>query len=55
MDMRVFNSTWESEYICERVKRISQDVEKGNYESALDYLSMIQEKAKAAEFVIKNK
>lgn len=53
MDMRVFESTWESEYICERVKRISKAVENGDYESALDYLNMIQEKAKAAECIIK--
>lgn len=53
MDMREFNSTWEVEYICERVRQITQAVENGNYETALDYLRMIREKAKAAEYLIK--
>lgn len=53
MDNRAFEQTWEAEYICERVKRITKDVENGRYESALDYLNMIQEKAQAAERLIK--
>lgn len=55
MDMRGFNQTWEIEYICERVKRITESVESGNYEYALDYLRMIKEKAEAAEYLIKNR
>lgn len=55
MDNREFEQTWETEYICERVKRITKDVESGQYESALDYLNMIQEKARAAEKLIKNR
>jgi hypothetical protein len=53
MDNRAFEQTWETEYICDRVKRITKDVENGRYESALDYLNMIQEKAQAAERLIK--
>jgi pterin-4a-carbinolamine dehydratase len=53
MYMRAFEQTWETAYICERVKRITKDVENGNYVSALDYLNMIQEKAKSAEYQIR--
>ncbi|VBB08450.1 Hypothetical protein LUCI_3756 [Lucifera butyrica] len=44
---------WETEYLCARVKRIEEDVKNGKFESALDYLNMIQEKAKSAEILIR--
>jgi hypothetical protein len=51
--MRQFESAWEIEYICSRVKNINEAVKNGNCERALDYLNMIQEKAKIAENMIK--
>jgi len=53
VDMRGFNQTWETEYIKARVERITDSVENGRYEQALDYLRMIQDKAQAAEMLIK--
>lgn len=52
--MRNFERTWESEYIASRVKAISKAVKSGDYETALDYLNMIKEKARAAEVLIKS-
>lgn len=52
--MDFFNKEWEVEYICAKVRDISHAVENGNYEHALDMLSMIQSKAKVAEHTIKN-
>jgi len=53
MDMNNFEKMWETEYICSRVKRVSEAVERGDYESAIDYLTMIQEKSKTVEKLIK--
>ncbi len=53
LNIREFEQIWEVEYICERVRRITKDVEQGKIESALDYLNMIKEKAHAAEYLIK--
>ncbi|MDO0824045.1 hypothetical protein [Desulfosporosinus nitroreducens] len=53
MNMSAFEKIWETEYLCDRVKRVTDDVEKGNYESALDYLRMIRQKATDAEYFIK--
>jgi hypothetical protein len=53
MDIRNFEKIWETEYICLRVNRISEDIKDGNFENALDYLAMIQEKAKIVEKIIK--
>lgn len=53
MNMRVFEGIWETEYICSRVNRIADDVEHGNFENAIDYLTMIQEKAEMAKKIIK--
>lgn len=50
-----FGQIWETRYICERVNRIAKAVEDGNFESALDYLQMIKEKASAAEYFLKRK
>lgn len=52
MDERLFNGVWETEYLCARVKNISEAVKNGNYESALDMLLMIQDKASAAAAAI---
>lgn len=54
MDMREFERTWETEYLCVRVKRITQAVKSGDYEAALDFLQMIHDKTRAAEYLIKN-
>ncbi|WP_024834521.1 hypothetical protein [Ruminiclostridium josui] len=53
MNIGEFGQVWEGEYICSRVNRIIEAVKNGNYENALDYLAMIQDKAKAAEKFIK--
>lgn len=53
MDMRGFNQTWEIEYIKARVERVTESVQNGRYEQAIDYLRMIQDKAKVAETLIK--
>lgn len=53
MDNRIFNQVWETEYIKARVDRITEAVKDGRYEIALDILSMIQDKAKAAQKFIK--
>ncbi len=53
MDKKYFNQVWEVEYTITRVKRISEAIENGNYENALDMLNMIQDKAKAAQRAIK--
>jgi hypothetical protein len=53
MDKRKFNQTWETEYIKVRVDRVTEAVNRESYESALDYLSMIQDKTKAAERLIR--
>ena len=44
---------WETEYLCSRVKRIEETLKNENYEGALDYLNMIQEKAKNVENMIR--
>ncbi|KJR47383.1 hypothetical protein UF75_2227 [Desulfosporosinus sp. I2] len=54
MDISSFEKVWETEYLCDRVKRITEDVKKGNYECALDYLRMIRQKAADAEYFIKH-
>lgn len=54
MDLREFGQTWEVEYIKSRVELVTEAVKRKDYESALDYLSMIQDKAKAAECTIKS-
>jgi anti-sigma28 factor (negative regulator of flagellin synthesis) len=53
MDKKYFNQVWEVEYTITRVKRISEAIENGNYENALDMLNMIKDKAKAAQRAIK--
>lgn len=54
MDISSFEKVWETEYLCDRVKRVKEDVKEGNYERALDYLSMIRQKAADAEYFIKH-
>ena len=49
---RAFNQTWEVEYLCERVRKIADAVQKGNYESALDMLDMLRDKTAAAKHLI---
>ncbi len=51
--MSSFEKIWETEYLCDRVKRVTDDVKNGNWESALDYLRMIRQKAADAEYFIK--
>jgi hypothetical protein len=51
-DMREFDHNWEVDYICPRIKLIRKAVKDGDYAAALDYLSTIQEKAKAAKYQI---
>lgn len=53
MDISAFEKIWETEYLCDRVKRVTDDVKKGNCESTLDYLRMIRQKAEDAEYSIK--
>ena len=53
MDIKDFERLWETEYIKARVDRVVEAVKLGKYDSALDYLSMIQDKAKAAEKILK--
>jgi len=53
LDMSAFEKIWETEYLCDRVKRVTDDFKKGNWESALDYLRMIRQKAADAEYFIK--
>ncbi|HBV88474.1 MAG TPA: hypothetical protein DEF42_17965 [Desulfosporosinus sp.] len=53
LDMSSFEKIWETEYLCDRVKRVTDDVKNGNWESALDYLRMIRQKAADAEYFIK--
>ena len=53
-DTDAFEKTWETEYLCDRVKRITEDIKAGRYESALDSLRMIQQKAYDAEYYILN-
>lgn len=55
MDLIDFEKTWEVEYIVARVKRVAECVENGNYEAAIDYLQMIQDKAKTAEAFLKER
>lgn len=45
MDMETFNKTWEVDYIKSRIEDVYSAVENGNYESAIDMLHMIQDKA----------
>ncbi|MCQ4925029.1 hypothetical protein NE686_18150 [Tissierella carlieri] len=45
MDINCFNKVWESAYICKRIEKIEEAVREGNYEVAIDYLSMIKDKA----------
>lgn len=52
IDERAFNQAWETEYICARVKRIANVVKKGDFEAALDMLSMIRDKTEAARYLI---
>ena len=52
MDISEFDKVWEIEYISDRVKRIREDVKAGRYESAMNYLQMIQDKAKAAAYLV---
>lgn len=54
MDKKIFEKVWETEYLCARVKRISEAVERDNLQAALDMLSMIQDKSKEAERLIKD-
>lgn len=54
MDMEDFNRTWETEYIISRVKRVTESVEAGRYEQAIDYLETVQSKAQAAIDEIRN-
>lgn len=53
MDNRYFSQVWETEYLKARVDRVMEAVKDGRYEMALDILSMIQDKAKAAQKLIK--
>lgn len=52
MDERAFNQTWETEYICLRVKNISEAVKRGDHGAALDMLKMIREKVEGAKRLI---
>jgi trehalose-6-phosphate synthase len=49
MNIREFEQTWETEYISNRVKSVTSAVKSGSVLSAIDYLKMIQDKAKAAQ------
>lgn len=53
-DIDGFDKLWETEYLCDRLKRVTEEVRAGRYDNALDYLSMIQRKATEAEFFIKH-
>jgi hypothetical protein len=54
MSIENIERVWETEYLKARVDRITEAVKNGRYDSALDYLSMIQRKAKDAEILIEN-
>ncbi|EMS72262.1 hypothetical protein [Ruminiclostridium cellobioparum] len=54
MSFENFERVWETEYLKARVDRITDAVKNRRYDSALDYLSMIQSKAKDAEILIEN-
>ncbi len=49
MDKEKFNKIWEVEYIKARAEKIADAVTNENYESAMDMLRMIQDKARQAE------
>lgn len=49
-----FNKVWETEYLVARVKHVTNEVQNGNLDRALDILSMIQDKVSAAEREIKD-
>ncbi len=49
-----FNKEWEIEYIKKRVEKVAEAVEDGQYDRAIDFLKMIQDKAKNAETYIRS-
>ncbi len=49
-----FNKVWETEYLVARVKRVTDEVQNGNLDRALDILSMLQDKVTAAAREIKD-
>ncbi|WP_434510129.1 hypothetical protein [Desulfitobacterium sp. AusDCA] len=51
-DIDAFEKMWETEYLCDRIKRVTEDVRAGRYESALDYLHMLQDKSRVAAYLI---
>lgn len=54
--IREFNKVFEEDYICARIRRVYESLEANRYEQAIDYLNMIQDKAKAAvSFIEENK
>lgn len=50
-DIVGFEKLNETEYLCERLKRVTEEVRAGRYENALDYLSMIQRKQLRRNFL----
>lgn len=49
-----FNKIWETEYLVARVKYVTDEVQNGNLDRALDILSMLQDKVSAAVKEIKD-
>lgn len=51
LDISAFEKIWKTEYICEKVQRVSEHIEAGSYDSALGCL--ICDDAKASVDLIK--